>query len=295
MKLASILKFYIIGPFTVLLGLLLLFSACEDSFIDPFDNDGRYFTIYGFIDELESNHAVRVIPVTRTPARIVSPTDAAANIDAMVSSTDMRTGQIIVWRHNLEELSDGTYGHIFRASFRPVPGTTYELTVERNDGIKTTATTKVPRLPITIPAPDTLFYPYEISPDSGWSQEVYLPDIASPWDIIVTYDLEGVRVRLPYGRPGERTEAGGWRFNIDMSADAPRIRQYFGISESQPLLLLHAIDLQVRVLDDNWDPPKGIFDPEVLAFPDELSNVENGYGLWGAVGLYQYTWIAPPQ
>ncbi len=274
---------------------MLHLTACEDSFIDPYNNDGRYFTIYGFIDELESNHALRVIPVTRIPERIVSSNDATANIDAFVTSTNLTTGETISWRHNLEELNDGTYGHIFRASFRPIPGTTYELVVERNDGIKTTATTTVPRFPRTVPAPDTLFYPYNTVPDSGWSQEIYLPDISSPWDMIVSYDLQGTWVRVPYGRPGEQTQEGGWRFNINMGADAPQMRHFLGLSEEQPLPLFHAVDLQVRILDENWNPPGGIFDPEILAFPDELSNVENGYGLWGAIGLYQHTWIAPPQ
>ena len=278
-----------------ILVLLLILPACDDPIIDPFKNDDRYFTIYGFIDVLETEHAVRVIPVTRAPARIVSSSDGRARIDAVVTSTDLQTGVVTHWQHTLEQLSDGTYGHIFRASFMPRPGRTYELTVARNDGIETTAQTRMPRLPTAKPSPDTLFFPYEISPDSGWGQAVSLPDIVSPWDIIVTYDLQGVPARLPYGRPGERTDDGGWRFTIDLAADAPRMRQALSLSAGDPLPLLHAIDLQVRVLDENWNPPQGIFDPEIIALPDELSNVENGYGLWGAVGLYQYTWIAPPQ
>jgi hypothetical protein len=79
-----------------------------------------------------------------------------------------------------------------------------------------------------------------------------------------------------------------------MGADAPRMRDFLGISPGSPLPLLHAILLQVRILDANWDPPLGVFDPEVLSQPGVLSNVENGYGIWGGVGLYQYTWISPP-
>jgi hypothetical protein len=137
-------------------------------------------------------------------------------------------------------------------------------------------------------------FPYEVSPDSGLVGRVRLPEVESPWDVVVTYDLQGRFVRLPYGRPGNKSENGGWEFNIDMGADAPRMRSYFGLDSSTPLPLLHAILLQVRVLDANWDPPRGIFDPELLAQPGSLSNVVNGNGFWGGVGLYQYVWNAPP-
>lgn len=279
----------------LLLLILVSATACTDSFIDPFSNDGRFFTIYGYIDTHSTQHAVRIIPVTRTPARITSPADGQAQIDATVTSMDMMTGETVTWRHNLEQLSDGSYGHIFRGTFRPRPARTYQLTVTRKDGITTTATVRVPHLAASIPSPDTLFFPYEISPDSAWGQEVVLPGIASPWDIIVTYDLQGLPARVFYGRPGERTADGSWQFTIDPSRDAPAMRQFRGLGENDPLPLLHAIEVQVRVLDEDWDPPGGVFDPEVLAFPDALSNVENGYGHWGAVNLYQYTWIAPPQ
>ena len=42
----------------LLAGLLLAVAACDDTFIDPFDNDERYYTIYGFLDAVETEHAV---------------------------------------------------------------------------------------------------------------------------------------------------------------------------------------------------------------------------------------------
>ena len=48
--------------------------------------------------------------------------------------------------------------------------------------------------------------------------------------------------------------------------------------------------MQIRVLDANWDPPGGVFNPEVLAQPGAYSNVENGYGFFGSVGLYTEVW-----
>ena len=95
----------------LMIGLLLATASCDDTFIDPFDNDARYYTIYGFLDVRETEHAVRVIPVTRFPERITSTSGPQSSIDATVTSTDLHTGATIIWRHNLEKLSDGTYGH----------------------------------------------------------------------------------------------------------------------------------------------------------------------------------------
>ncbi|MFT5144024.1 MAG: hypothetical protein ACI80V_003623 [Rhodothermales bacterium] len=271
------------------------FAACDTGTFDPFDNDDHYFTVFGYLDQLSLNHSVRVIPITRFAADIPAVVSPQATIDAVVTSTDVRTGSVTRWDHSLELLDDGNYGHIFRARFQVLEGRTYRLDVTRNDGIVTSAETTVPRLPITIPSPDTLFFPYETAPESGLSQEVYLPDIPSPWEIMVVYDLQGRQFRLPYGRPGARTEDGGWRFTIDLGVDTPRLKDLVGLTENDALPLLHAITLQVRLLDSAWDPPDGVFDPEVLAQPGVISNVQKGYGLWSSIGLYQYTWIAPPQ
>ena len=59
--------------------------------------------------------------------------------------------------------------------------------------------------------------------------------------------------------------------------------------EGTPVGLTHT-GLQIRMLDSGWDPPGGIFDPEILAQPGALSNVENGYGYFGSVGLYIQEW-----
>ncbi|MFB3133259.1 MAG: DUF4249 family protein, partial [Rhodothermales bacterium] len=128
----------------LMIGLLLATAACDDAFIDPFDNDERYYTIYGFLDVRQTEHAVRVIPVTRFPERITTTTDPQSSIDATVTSTDLHTGATIIWRHSLDKLSDGTYGHIYRATFIVQTGRTYRLEVQRSDGKTASAETRVP-------------------------------------------------------------------------------------------------------------------------------------------------------
>ena len=289
----------------ILLLLLALGLACNDGVVDPFDNDGRYFTIYGFLDVLETSHAVRVVPVTRVPQIITEPDDPRAEIDAVVRSTDLTTGEVTRWRHALERLDDGTYGHVFRAAFLVQPGRAYRLEVSRNDGKTASAETRVPYI-----GEAALFErsPVAFSADSAVvTQDVYMPGVASPWHIETVYLLTNARVDegslngrffVPYGRAGERTADGGWRLQLTLSADQGPVRAELDAFAQQgvydtTVVVLESMGVQIRMLDANWDPPEGVFDPEVLAQPGALSNVENGYGFWGSVGLYRQEWIVP--
>ncbi|MFQ5569686.1 MAG: hypothetical protein ACE5G0_08415 [Rhodothermales bacterium] len=282
-------------------GLLCCLASCDDTFVDPFENDDRYFTLFGFLDQLETEHAVRVVPVTRTPERILSPTDPQAAIDAVVTSIELQTGATQTWRHHLERLDDGTYAHIFRASFIVQPNYTYRLEVRRSDGATATAETTVPYIP------DATYYvidPIQISEDSVVTQDVFIPKVPSPWDIQGVYLMstadtgEGAlngRFSRPYDRSGERTEDGGWRFTMNLTEDLIQVREVISEFQRQSVyntspIGLTSMGVQIRMLDDQWNPPEGVFDPEVLAQPGRLSNVENGYGFWGSIGLYRQEW-----
>ncbi len=279
---------------TALAGLMLATAACGDAFIDPFDNNGRYYTIYGFIDETKNfepgaEHAVRVIPLTRFPERITSPTDDQASIDAIVTSTDLTTGQRITWEHSLEKLDDDTFAHIFRTRFFVRPGRTYRLEVRRSDGVTAAAETKVPStrgIEATVAAP-------RVDPASGAiTQEIHLTRVPSPWNIDVVYrvgsDFAATPFLLSYGRVGTPTNDGGWHFTVNITEDLGRLSRILGTPVSE--IRFPTMGLKMRLLDDRWTPPEGLFDPEVLAQPGTLSNVENGYGFWGSIGLYQHDW-----
>ncbi len=281
-----------LGP-GLLTVLLLATAACNDTFIDPFDGQGRYYTIYGFIDEAKNfepgaEHAVRVIALSRFPERILAPTSEAA-IDAVVTSMDVRTGESHRWNHTLEELSDGTFAHIFRTRFFVRPGRTYRLEVRRSDEVTAIAETKVPAsgsIEATVASP-------RVDPQSGAiTQEIHLTQVPSPWDIDVIYrvgsDFRATPFPLSYGRPGTPTDDGGWRFTVNITEDLGRLSNLLGIPVSD--IEFPNMGLKIRLLDGNWTPPEGLFDPEVLAQPGTLSNVENGYGFWGSIGLYQHDW-----
>jgi len=279
-----------------------LAAGCEDSFIDPFDNDQRYYTIYGFLDEGKNTqvlvpHEVRVIPITRFPERITSPLNPQADLDAIVFSRDLdatpEADTTIEWIHSLEQLDDGLFAHIFRATFVVEPGHTYRLEVHRSDGVIAWAETTVPNLSNIVPEPIDL----RVLPDSiTILQDILIPGAVSPWQIAVTYDVggrdctldRGVTTPLPYGRVGAATD-GGWRFTVNISADIVRLTERL----DEPDVFFCAMGLRIRSLDARWRVADGI-DSGELALPTAFTNVENGYGFFGSVGVLQYEWAASP-
>jgi len=283
---------------TILVIIAVFLVGCGDTVIDPFVGTGRYFTVFGYLDFRETDHRVRVVPVRRTPELIAGPGDAQATIDATVFSTDLNTGSRVKWNHRLASLSDGTYGHVFEARFDVHQQHTYRLEVIRSDGATATAETTIPYIP------DAALFergPVEFSADSSVIyQDIHMPRIDSPWDMEVAYLWGAIgrnfRTDISYGRTGTRSADGGWDMRIEISRDRTPLRadmeetlRYYSLEEDAPVGV-HSMGVRVHLLDSDWDPPAGVFDPEILAFPGTLSNVENGYGFFGSIGVYQQLW-----
>jgi hypothetical protein len=278
----------------------LLLTSCSDTMIDPFENEEKYFTIWGYIDQLSTEHEIRVIPVTRFAENIVDPNQPEAQIDAEVFSVDLFSGERRKWIHELAQLEDGTYGHVFRSRFIVSPKRTYRIEVIRSDGKMTSAETYLEAMDSSSLMVRS---PVSWNQDSTHAfQDVEIPGIASPWEIQAIYRWEGgdqaSKFLIPYGRPGERSPDGAWRVRLHISDDQPKVQEHIEWAKSVGIIPpggpygLVGMGFQVRILDKNWDPPRGIFDPEVLAQPGVLSNVENGYGFYGSMGLYIQEWSA---
>jgi len=259
--------------------------GCDSTELDPFQNDGRYYSVYGFLKDGDASHAIRVIPVRRQPERITTQHDPRVQIDAFVTTTDTTTGEVVNWTHVLTRLEDGSYGHIYHASFNVKANHTYRLEILRNDGITTRAETTVPLLTHTRVQSSQLIF----DADSSMYQDMFLPNINSPWSIEVVYHFAfSTPTRIAYDRDGESVEGEGWKFRIDYARDIGLIAEQRGI----PVEAVEwaAMGVKALVQDRKWDPPQDIFDPEILAQPGALSNVENGYGFFGSVAIFQDSW-----
>lgn len=293
-------RFLITRTLTVLAAAvaIALQVGCEDSFVDPFENEERYYTVYGYLDEGKNRqirvpHEIRVIPVTRFPERITSPLNPQADLDAEVFSWDLNAevDTTIEWTHSLEQLSDGLFAHIFRAEFNVDAGHTYHLEVRRSDGATAWAETTVPLLSNVIPVPTDLRV---IEDSTTILQDIVLPGQITPWEITVSYDVggrdctldRGVTTPLRYGRVGQST-GEGWRFTVNISDDIDRLADQLKVGN----VFFCAMGVRVRAVDPNWVIPDDAGSEEI-ALPTAYTNVRNGYGFFGSVGSLQHEWAA---
>ena len=279
--------------------LSLSITGCDSTFVDPFTNDTRFFTIYGYLDEANNLpgagiNAVRVIPITRRAEVITSPDDPQAFIDARVFVVNVFTGQEIEWRHTLERFSDTQYGHVFKSNMRISQNTAYRIEVRRSDGIVTTAETTVPAVSSINIVQDP--QPIIDSATNEIRQGILLPGVNNVWSIDLTYYLAGggcfttSPVPVSYGRAGERTEEG-WRFEANVSRDLSSVTIGDPTSEN-PIAnpTLCAIGLEVRVADNDWMLPDPLAQDEAVLLSEVPSNVENGLGFFGSVGVINNAW-----
>ena len=55
--------------------------------------------------------------------------------------------------------------------------------------------------------------------------------------------------------------------------------------------LFLGMGMRIVVFDDQFIPPGGLFDPDILSQPGAFSNVDNGFGFVGSVGRFDVEWI----
>lgn len=278
---------------TILILTSIWIVGCDDAFIDPFSNDGKYYTVYGFLDQTNNfqggRQAIRVIPVTRQAALITESNVDEATIDARVFTIDQSTGQELEWNHELLQLADGTYGHIYSRQLFVQANRRYRLEVRRSDGIVTYAETRTPAVSSITPIRST---PTVNETGRVVEQEITLPGVKATWDVDMVYRLgdascigAGINT-IPYGRVGNATASGDWTFTANISEDLATIANQIGSNS----LTFCSLGVRVQVLNDNWIFPEGNFDPNELATPGALTNVVNGYGFLGSIALLQSDW-----
>lgn len=292
----------------LLIILAAVIGACEDPFVDPFVNDDRWFTVWGWIDPDAPFQEVRVIPVTRTSPVITGTDDRNAEINARVFSLNRRTGVETEWQHRLRQLDDGTFGHVFRSDEFVRPGDSLRLEVRRSDGPVTWAETVVPA-----PAPLDLAdvgLVYEDT-DGHLKQDILLRRVERPWTIRVLYRVEGDLLGkwyapVEYRQSGRPDGNGNWIFTVDLTADQAKIRADIRAAVEAgavprpeigeiPAAGLNRMNVGVIELAEGWDLPAGAFDEEIYAFPDVLTNVVNGYGYWGSGARSANQWVVPEE
>lgn len=270
--------------FTILILCLPLLLGCDDT-VDPFVGEERPFTIWGFLDAGADTQKVRVFTIEERLGL-----DRSGPIDAVVTSTDLDTGEQRQWRDSEVTFADSSVGHVFWSAFRAEFGHRYRLEVARSDGAVSSVEVAVPgpvelllddntnrtTVPVTILGSPPRLIKVEVEYDAS----TVTP--ANPWPPGSPRPA-GIRfpVAVSYNDDLDRI-AGGWETEINMIRDFGRVQEAFERNcLVKDLIALRRIELRLLVASEDWDPPGGTFDPDVLVQPGAFSNVENGFGFFG--------------
>ena len=293
--------------------LVVVGPGCEgDTIITPFSEREAYFTIFGFISTADTQR-VRVIPVRTSLER----DDVPRPLDVTVQTTRMSNGTVEEWvevRPELEDgsrglmFSDSTFGHVFQAVFTPFVGETYVLEVIGSDGRTSSASVTIPG--VAPPAISDVW-----ARNDSFFQSVTWPGVNRlPSSIEVIYRLGSSlfypEIQLPaipvdYEGKGFAT-IDGWQVDIDLQSDVAFVRQFvadnftdyspFPSVEDVDTYELASMDIRMRIivadslsrqLDDSLSAAR-------LSQPGAFSNVENGFGFFGAAGTNSRLWELPP-
>ncbi len=268
--------------------LVFLCAGCEEDVTAVLGTE-KAFSLYGLVTPDIDTQWVRVYPIED----VLQP-PAGAPLDVTVTSTDLESGGTRIWTDSVITDGDGHPAHIFWSPFRAVYGHTYRLEVARPDGASSrvdaivpprteveqlTPTTSFPitaplLLPGDLPRLMKLELDYEIKFREGPS---------SATTAIVTIPYEGRQNRV----------AEGWIVRANLSEDFSALRAYLqeagNWSPTFGIIVLN-MNLRLIVASADWNPPGGVFDPEVLVQPGVLNNVENGFGFVGAGYRIKYGW-----
>ncbi|MEQ9103372.1 MAG: hypothetical protein RIE53_01605 [Rhodothermales bacterium] len=272
--------------------LATIVAGCEDS-VNPFIEADRFYSVYGYLDTASDEQFLRVVSLRTSFAA-----GGDLEFDARVFTTERESGHTVEWTDSLVAFSDGSTGHVFKGAFRPIPGRTYDLTVERSDGVRTTASTTVPVRPDVQVDDATPFNP--TTQQVTWSDIDFKPFRVEVWYRFVGATpsspfLEAVVVYPDIGqRLGNLIQGNKWQVVVTLAGDKEDVTDELGMSEdARPQLL--GIGMRLTMTDDQWRPPDGVFDREVLSQPGTFSNVENGFGFFGAVNQFTVEWVLNEQ
>jgi hypothetical protein len=269
----------------------LLLSACDTQF-EPFADGESHFTILGYLDTDADTQFVRIEPLRPVIQRTGAP------IDATVRTIDLTSQTVDVWTDSLIQFSDASFGHVYWSEFQAVPTHTYRIEVERSDGALAWAETTVPERPGD---PSAV---YGALNENASYAPLFFPGVTEVVDADVLYDVtvdtfcfvpppSTVRVvhRIRYGDDarGVRWGANEWRFDLDLWRDRDVLVELSGLS-GETCGTVDGLWVRLATPSNEFLPPGGVWDREVLIQPGAFSNVEGGFGFFASVARQTVKW-----
>lgn len=274
--------------FVVIVFLLLLLSACDDE-VNPFIGTELPYTVWGTINPVADTQAVRIFLIDDI-LQLVSPDP----LDATVSIIDVKNNARHILQDSVIQLFSGDYRHIYWAHIDIDYLETYRLEVERSDGLLTkSAEIRVPGpismhvIPANVNAITDLIQPIRIEGNPPSTPRI---------DVIYnsfTINRDGTRlaenpVTLSYASK-TRVIRDTLRLEIDVRDDFAVVREDFNTKQLAGLICVDDIEVRIHVGNAEWKSPTGVFDPNFLVEPGTFSNIDNGFGFFGAGYIETFT------
>ena len=250
--------------------LLLIVGGCDPS-VELFQDNGRDYSIFGYLNASADTQFVRVEPLrdgmlTRAPDSL--------NVD--VTLTDLATDRTTVLQDSLFRFFNGATAHNFYTTRDIEPTASYRLAVHGPDGTESRVHTTVPA---TFPEPSIIL------PATYFPSECNDPYRENPQTVIEIRGMERlVAVKaLYYG-----AAAGSYSHLADtvqtgngvIEARVHYVDDLCGLSET--LSIPERIEIVVAAGNADW-PDFVTMDFETETLPGVASNVEGGTGLLGSV------------
>lgn len=262
-----------------------LAAGCTED-VSPAGGLTESYTLWGALDPTSDHQRLRVVRITPTIT-----TGTADPLPATVTSTDAATGAVTTWRDSVVTFADGTVGHVFVAAFRPAFGSVHVVRVTDPDRPEVSA---LVRVPAAIPSP--ILLPTTRNQNSpvytGFWPDAPRLNRARIRYTVLSRDCAVHVVERTVERNNSVPVEFGWEVRLPMETEAPAV-----IAEvpGPPPYALVEVTMSGEVASEDWRPPGGVFDPEVLIDPTVFGNVTGGFGFVGAAYETSLSWQPLPE
>ncbi len=255
----------------------LVFSACDNTIEPQIDDGETRYAVHGFLDMRVERQVLRIESLRST---VLS--DPAEMDGVEVITSDVESGQFVVWSDSVVTLNDGTDGTVYYADFKPLPGHMYRLSVGRPGEIGATATTVVPSAPT--------FYQDPVRGDSlDLKQQVFMVNLEDqPKALTMHYTLLDVGDEAPqtipisYGGIGSSIP-DGWTFDVMLAVDRFILLRILNHEPAERRVRLRELGFSLTIESREW--------LDLL----EPANLTNAHGFFGSVGYYEHDWLLDAQ
>jgi len=260
--------------FLLYLAVALLFSGCEED-LDLREDFEEPFTLYGLLSPNLTTQYVRVYPI-ESFLRL----DPEEPENIRFTSTDLATGEEIVWQDTVDIGPNGQKDLLFKATFRPEHEHIYRVMATRvSDGASSYADVRIPPL-VTVRSEDVVLEPVnEAILDvfvEGEGIRILKPEIIYDVRTCDRGEVGPLDTYIFQHHQLEEPTENGWHIPFNIWFDRTFIL-------FEPFkLILSDVFVTFIVGDEVWDPPFGRFDANLLSNPGVLDNVQNGLGFVGS-------------